>query len=722
MYLCMLNLYSNSNIKKLNKLFSMKKKLHLSLLCMLLALVSIAQPVNVEKASNVAKLWFNDVLGLSVSEALQCSYTANAKDNSTNYYYIFNDMENGAFVIVSADERVLPVLGYSAENSIDVNNIPVNMKDWLDGYVEEIKVIINTSSLSVHPEWEQISTHSFATKGERAVNPLISQCWDQGTYYNALCPQNCYTGCVATAMAMIMKYWEHPIHGYSSTSYYHSVYGVISADFGSTYYQWNQMPNYVNSPNTAVATLMFHCGVSVQMDYSSSGSGAYTENVPGALRQFFGYSPECAFYSKTDYQTTEWQNMVMAELDAARPMLYRGNSAASGGHAFICDGYNANNYFHFNWGWSCSYNSYFSLSNLNPGGYYNFNTDQGAVMNFEPDYTLYCNEPQNVTASISGTTVTVNWSAPETSDLELVQYQITADGNLIGTVETSVTSFTHENVGFGTHSYCVHSVYDNGCVSEALSCIEVEGSDCFAPSNLEATANGTTVTLSWTAPENAIVETYEIYRNNELLTSVTEPTYVDEEVVSGAYEYCVVAKYDNSHSSDPVCAETTVEENCIPPSDLNAIFMFGKYTLTWTAPEGKSLHGYNVYRNNEIIATEITETSYSDTPPSTVFTYGVSASYTSCESEIIEKVINVGIDEIYNNISIYPNPVDNILIVEGVNISNIMIFNAVGKKIADINLSEKAEIETSEFESGIYFLFAKDNNGIVKQYKFIVAH
>ncbi|MGC9336786.1 MAG: C10 family peptidase, partial [Candidatus Cloacimonadia bacterium] len=181
----------------------------------------------------------------------------------------------------------------------------------------------------------------------------------------------------AVAMAQIMRYHKYPEHGTGSSSYYYGPYGWISADFGNATYNWDNMPNYLTDYNDDVALIGFHCGVSVEMMYGPEGSGAYSSDVPYALINYFNYASSVSYEERWYYSDTQWENLLQTELSAKRPVYYSG-SGSSGGHAFVCDGYNGS-YFHFNWGWGGLYNGYFYLSALNPGTH-DFNSWQAAVV------------------------------------------------------------------------------------------------------------------------------------------------------------------------------------------------------------------------------------------------------------------------------------------------------------------------------------------------------
>jgi len=183
-----------------------------------------------------------------------------------------------------------------------------------------------------------------------------------------------------------MKYWNWPVTGVGSHTYHPQGYSTQSANFGNTTYHWSDMPNSVGYPNEAVGTLQWHAGIAVNMGYSPSGSGAQSSAAANALRQYFRYNTALTLYSKEDYSDSQWEDLLRTELDNVHPLYYDGYGSA-GGHAFVCDGYQGTNYFHFNWGWSGAYDGYYYTSNLNPGTA--FNWGQNAMFNVQPlNYAL----------------------------------------------------------------------------------------------------------------------------------------------------------------------------------------------------------------------------------------------------------------------------------------------------------------------------------------------
>ena len=187
--------------------------------------IACSQPLNINAAKFYAEQWLTSA-GKKYLSDLDCVYTQSNEQKSQNYFYVFSSEANNTYIIVSADERILPVLGYSDESFFDPNHIPPNMKSWLDGYVAEVDYIFTLDEIEKHPDWQNIGKNQIA-RGVAAVNPLLGNMfWNQSYPYNYYCPVaaggsggKCYAGCVATAMSMIMKFWNFPPHGFGQKSY-----------------------------------------------------------------------------------------------------------------------------------------------------------------------------------------------------------------------------------------------------------------------------------------------------------------------------------------------------------------------------------------------------------------------------------------------------------------------------------------------------------------------
>ena len=401
------------------------------LLLILLPVMLLASPVDPTMAQQVAQNFItstSDALSAQQPLTQQRQLKRVIKQSvDTPPYYIFNN-EDGGFVIVSGDDCATPILGYSYEGCIDLDNMPIQLQELLQAYADEIQYAVDNNLQATDEVTESWAAYKKAPQAQTTttvVNALITTSWNQYPYYNQLCPSDpslsslgghpC-TGCVATAMAQIMKYWEYPKQGSGYHSYHSNKYGTLSANFANTTYDWANMPLKLSSStssaqNVAVSTLMYHCGVAVEMDYNKDGKGSsgayitesYGENASSeyALKTYFGYASSLSGRMWTQSISTEtWLSMLKSELDNHRPILYAGyRPGGGGGHAFICDGYDSNNRFHFNWGWGGNYNDgFFSLTALTPGNY-NFSSSQQAVIGIKPadgsgpakSYQLYMN-------------------------------------------------------------------------------------------------------------------------------------------------------------------------------------------------------------------------------------------------------------------------------------------------------------------------------------------
>lgn len=354
---------------------------------------------------------FGSTIELSLAyKSVSNKYNALASAEPETYFYVFN-ANNIGFVMVAADDNVTPVLGYSDEGAFDGENIPKSVAKWMEEYKQQIRFVIENKTNAtdaIRMQWNSyLSGYASATLGGyRSVSPLVQTKWNQSPYYNALCPydnsynQRTVSGCVATAVTQVMKYWNYPDKGSGSHSYSHSKYGTLSANFGATTYNWSAMPAVVTSANTAVATLTYHVGVSVEMNYgvgATGGSGAYvissksaaTHCAEYALETYFGYKSSLQGIERVNYSESNWLSTIKTEIDAARPVIYAG-FGSGGGHCFIADGYDNNDFIHFNWGWGGNSDGYFNINALNPaalgtgGGSGGFNSGHQAIIGVEP--------------------------------------------------------------------------------------------------------------------------------------------------------------------------------------------------------------------------------------------------------------------------------------------------------------------------------------------------
>lgn len=296
--------------------------------------------------------------------------TAGKSGNLTTYYVFTSDART---LFVGADDAAAPLLGYIDRDVDNLDQLPPQMKWWLGEYSREIAYASGNAAikLNVAPDG--------ATDDREPIEPLVATRWDQSAPYNDSLPLSngirCYTGCVATAMAQAMKYFNWPAKGTGTLSYTWDG-NAMSMNLDSTPFEWGQMlDTYTTATDgseaqrAAVATLMKACGYSVNMNYgsTSAGSGASPFSIVPALVEHFGYDKGTELMMRDFYTIDEWNEMIYQNLATTGPVIYGGESA-EGGHCFICDGYESDGYFHINWGWSGDYDGYFLLSALDPAG------------------------------------------------------------------------------------------------------------------------------------------------------------------------------------------------------------------------------------------------------------------------------------------------------------------------------------------------------------------
>lgn len=396
------------------------KKLLSSILLAILTMVSLnasAGNINATAARNAASNFIKQqaaahpgsfnalaINDLQLTHAEPSSAVNNAVD-----YYVFN-IKGGGFVIIAGEDRASQVIGYSDKGHLDVNNMPYGLKGLLDGYKREIEFLQTY-------EGDDLVTVTPNLNATTGVEPLIKTNWGQEMPYYLQCPMEngeyCVVGCVATAMAQVMYYWKYPTSSAAISGYGGGWWGGITVpalpattfDYSlmlPSYCHWDWdnsvliQDTYTDEQAQEVAKLGRYCGQAVYMQYSPDGSGAYTDDQLEAMKGF-GYNNNAQLKEKSGwysggYTTAQWEAMIRTELDAGRPILYSANDPSAGGHAFICDGYNSNNYYHFNYGWYGTCDGWYLSTALNmihrDGDELHFNSGHQMLTGVEPP--TYC--------------------------------------------------------------------------------------------------------------------------------------------------------------------------------------------------------------------------------------------------------------------------------------------------------------------------------------------
>ncbi len=307
---------------------------------------------------------------------LHLMYTQKSGDKTLFYVY---ETTEGGFLMVSANDNANAVLGYTGNGTFREALAIPSFKAWVGDCTNALTWVANQPEATLKEDSRQGAFRSRAIRANlpQTVSPLLETlAWNQGVPYNRLCPYvqgtRCATGCVATAMATLMKYWEWPIHGTGEVSYTTRTYEIeLSADFSQSTYEWKSMLNrydgeYTDEEADAVAKLMSDVGISVQMNYGPS-SGTSAQRVPIALANNFFYNKGVKYLERCYFDTEEWNSIIKGELSESRPVLMSGiNYMELVGHEFVLDGYNANGLYHVNWGWGGTSNGYFDVNFMSP--------------------------------------------------------------------------------------------------------------------------------------------------------------------------------------------------------------------------------------------------------------------------------------------------------------------------------------------------------------------
>ncbi len=674
----------------------MKRQNLLTLMFVMFLVTNIyAQNVSIDRAKKIGELFVKESTSLGKERAAintAHSHTFSSYDGIPSLY-VFN-IDGGGFVVVSAEEKVKPVLAYSEKGSFDADNMADGFEFTVSKYQEEINYVRKNNieaTADIIKEWKLVETKGRITEAKnKSVPYLMTSTWNQNYPYNSLCPEDTaghgghvYAGCVATAMSQVMNYWGHPAQGSGSYSYepYNWSYDVIytypeqTANFGETYYHFENMPDYLDSLSTEdeiynIALLQWHCGISVEMMYSPQGSGAYSSDVPFAANHYFGYN-YADLLDMWYYDNEEWAEALKEELDKGRPMYYSGqDDEGRGGHAYVCDGYDENNFFHFNWGWGGRDDAYCAIGALNTTKYY-FNTWNEALVDFYPkDNDTYYQCPEKI------------------NDLTLTE----TDDNMGVTIMWNNPTYNNQGA--------------------ALTSID----SVFLRRDFETIA-----TFADVQPGESM-------------------TYVDMLDEADLYNYSVYVK-NTAGNSQPVYESILVGEKCDVIFELNdeggdgwkggsiSIFHDGKRIAIVTLDDGASetktlplLNGELTFVWNKCWYSE--EEYYTcDEISFTIKDKDENVLYQSDEEMqpgvfmTYDNNCSLDIDELENedkSISVYPNPTNRKINIEANNIVEIEVVNIVGQNVATyIVNNDFCEIDMSNFNEGIYFVNVKTDNRII---------
>lgn len=783
------------------------KKLYLTLCLAVLTLGSlVAGPVDQQKAQRIgAKFLSTTTLAQRNADIqLNCVAAATNITRGAIDYYVFNVKNGEGFIIVSGDDCAKPILAYSTTGTFDPQDVSEGFAFTLKGFQEEIQYMREhniAATPDIVAEWKRVSETGSLNRGgqTRAVVDVLCQTlWNQNFPWNSQCPEDpegngghVYAGCVATAMGQVMKFWDWPAQGTGSHTYNPQGYAQQTANFGETEYHFELMPNVLDSTSTEndyyyIAQFLHHCGIAVNMQYSGNGSGAYSEDVPDALRNYFRYTCDDHitnygnWWPGMGYTNEEWAQMLKdGGLDEGLPLYYSGqDDSGAGGHAYVVDGYDENDYFHYNWGWSGRDNAWCPIGAANTTRY-NFNTMVGFTGHIIPANDTYYSRPDSVAnmavlenADFNG--VRLSWTNP-TLDLngneltsitsvtirrngeviaELTDAQVGADMEyqdnglepglyeyaIYVTNEAGISRTTYRSVLVGEKCNVVFQLHDeggNGWKGAAISVTSesgqriaivtmTEGSDLVVDLPLLRGNLNFIWNHGWyhAYPEHdtdgECSFTILDYAGNELFTS--------SELEDGIF-----MTYENNCEEAPL--------TCYPVQNLQGEYQwhngeeYGAY-ISWDRPDiTANLHHFKVLRStgaykDEVLVAEIPydgNNSYEyfdntyDLIQSEYVYYSVNCVYIRGEEQCESEWSDVGFwitdieENTDKNIDVYPNPTNGLLNIEGQGTMHISVSNLMGQKLMEAEAEGNTTLDLSRFESGMYLVRIEYADGVMVQ-------
>ena len=756
------------------------KKILFTLLLVLLCYGLQANPIDVETAKSLGVKFMKANTAMKSASA-ELTYTAYA-DNGQAAFYVFAMLPKG-FVIVSADDRAKPILGYSTESNF-TPQLPDGLMTFFDNYkagFSQMYANNDERTAEAIADWTSLEKTGrlSASQTDRSVGPLMASIWNQTDLYNNMAPLDpnsvysghCKSGCVANAMSQIMRYWEWPRHGqgghgYEASSYYGN-YGWQEANFEEATYRFELMPDFLDfaSPQAevdAVALLEYHAGVSVDMGYGANASGAYSENVGPAMQEYFRYSPEWEHRYKQNGAGTQWRNDLRANLDAGMPLYYASQGDA-GGHAYVLDGYDANNMFHLNWGWAGFDNGWYAIDGFYLT-FYSFPWQHNAVFNLHPvdEYYDAPKAMEPLEASLIGQSMVELRIIPvlETRGgewLDEVDVYIMRDGVLIdslfgveGEVGGSYEVYWDEVEKNGTYYYTVYAKNAAG-MSKVTRDTIVVGSTCDVRFELADTGgDGWDMSFIAVLDEDGKVSQRVGLWDGES-ASVTVPVPNDQtatffwtydntcyshgslsEVLYEIYDWednLIVASNGYPEVGEIIDYEIGCEIDCRPVYNLEGVYEWheGKYgaMLTWDWDGKVNDFEQYVITCNHWVDTAIWNADQTlcfvpcdevGTMDYEVYVFYYREGGETCRSEAASVTVEVtSVSENSVVPILYPNPASHNFMIEG-GIKEIKVVDALGQMVYQ---GTDKTVEVAAWPQGVYFVRIVDENDAVSTVKFV---
>jgi hypothetical protein len=688
-----------------------------------------AQTTTLKAAKNIATSFYKQH-STKLPQALTLAFTE-VSPTGEALYYVFNVNANDGFVIVTADYSAHPIIGYSTENKYVVSTGNTAFENWMKNRKQEI-IAIKAAKLKptedITREWAgDFSSH--ANKSAQRVNglntvsnvaPLVKTTWDQTPYYNALCPSSSLTGGVALSMAEIMQYWGYPAQGVGSSSYcdctadgFQNQYGTLTANYGATTYSWSAMPTNVSSANTAVATLLYQCGVSVQTDFDPNSSNAYMlaiDNTNGGISAqtsyttYFGYDASTIkAYQRTQggYSDTTWLNFIKTDLAAGRPVQYSGTSTGTPAYSWVCDGYDANNNLHMNWGWAGADNGYYNINSLSTQ-VGNYSTNHEILTGIQPPAIPIT---VNSAAICAGATATLTASGASTYTWSPATGLSAITGSVVIASPGITTVYAVEgsngvSIGVAQATVTIYKPAITITASEATVCAGVSTTLTASGANTYTWNTGTTgavlvasPTVTSTYTVTAAINTYCSNTNTVSILVAPSPT-VNFSLVkdnSAAYTWDAYPNYSSTTDSARwYWGDGTYTAGLYPNHTFSSA---GKYSICVTVYS--SCGDSAAYCQNDSIYRLA-----NNSPLSTMIYVNV-----------LQVNQTTGINKLAtgNTLNLYPNPSNNYITIQsGTELGIITIYNSLGESVFQLSSKNATEqIDISIFAAGIYTIQAQ---------------
>lgn len=675
-------------------------------LCVVLctSITVFAKSINPDQARKAATYFFYERINQHqqiATKDLTISEEREVRKDGLLLYYVFN-FNRGGWILMSADDRFMPVIGYSFDGVYGGKTDPCCHSFWMNKVEEQLSAAImeNAPALAdATTQWADLLSRDAANlpiHKAKDIAPLLLSTWDQGKFYNALCPVasdgpdgRALVGCVATSMSQVMFYYRFPAQGLGSHD------GI---NLSTYYYRWNEMMTSLFTYNQGAAELCYHAGWTVDMSYSGTGSGAQTSDVPSAMQNHFRYDAAIDYYSAFAYATNTWAGMIRTNLDASHPVIYSGTDPTDGGHAWVCDGYQGTDFFHMNWGWGGSYDGYFYLNNLTAGGS-TFSDWQGAVMNIYPptaSYPSYCSGSQTVTYT-NGTIV--DGSGPN-------NYGNNANCQWLIDPTEVIAKLTLRFDAFSTESTNdIITVYDGDNTSAPVLGTYSGGT---LPANVVTTGdkalvvfttNGTTTSPGWQIEYRS---SYPIYCTG--ITTLTTPSgSISDGSGANDYSYNQLCRWRIQPAN---AVSITINFTAINIATDDYIIIYDEISgIAYDTLKGSAIPPQATYPTGKVLVLFKTNSS--------VNAAGWDLNYTSTQAGIQESP-EMG------SCVVYPNPAQDKVYLEytpagsqdvSINILSIDGRSVYQKELWNLSSTTKVELDLSNVPAGLYMLRLAGKNG-----------